>query len=176
MCYISPMKNLEHPMRYLIFLLIFAFNSLFAAANISCKPALVKAEDKNIILPGPQKPKTVQIYFFNNIAKKSLWLDRVLKERSASAGWSSFIHPGNWSALAVSSKDFKVDCAVIQPGKADYLDCSKVIAICSPQFNTDSKAYGWMVEDKPWDEFVVALKAKGFGENQSQSHVHPSER
>jgi len=152
--------------RHVIFIVILSaiFNVSFAATNMSCTPVVVKVENKNIILPGPQeqsKTSTAEVYFFNNISKKSFWLDHPVDHPSASAGWSSYLRPGNWSAMVVNRKNFTISCAEIQPGKVDYQDCAKTIAICMPkQMEVDTKHKGsyWLVEDKSWDEFVAAVK------------------
>lgn len=155
-------------LRHLL-VIIFCFLSgvAHAASNVSCVPAVVKVEDKNIILPGPEDPKGKVVYFFNNISKKSLWLDHPVERPSASAGWSSYLRAGNWSALAINRKNFKISCAEIQPGKVDYQNCAESIVICSPkqQPKVDPKrkgGSGWVVEDKPWEEFVATLTKKGF--------------
>jgi len=156
-------------MRFAIFSIVFAF--FFNVANaapsgLSCTPAVVKVEGKNIILPGPTQEKTAQVYFFNNISKKSLWLDHPIDKLSASAGWSSYFQPGNWSAMVVNRKDFTISCAQIEPGKVAYQECAKAIAICTPkQVDFDAKRKGsyWLVEDKSWDDFVVALKKHSKG-------------
>ncbi len=128
----------------------------FAAENKPCVPITVKTDNKNIILPGPVEARTVVMYFFNNKIQSSLWLDHPVTRPSMSAGWSSYIRPGNWSALVVNRKNFTISCAVIKPGKVDYLDCSQVLSICSPQGwgPTKGKSTHWMLENKTWDEIV----------------------
>jgi hypothetical protein len=141
--------------------IIFLFCSSAFAENISCTPAVVKVENKNIILPGITQPKTTKVYFFNNVSKQSLWLDHPVEKRSASAGWSSYLRPSNWSAIVLNRKNFAISCAVIKPGSVDYQDCSKAITICSPQhytLNTKQKGTFWLVEDRTWDEFLKKME------------------
>src|ERR1700739_3194011 len=85
------------------FIILFCFSAVaFADLKVTCKPLTVKRQDKNIILPGIDQPRSTIIYFMQNISKQSLWLDHPVKRRSASAGWSSYVQPGMWSALLVS--------------------------------------------------------------------------
>lgn len=155
-------------LRHLAIVIILLLSSVaHAASNISCVPAVVKVEDKSIILPGSDDPKIRIVYFFNNISKKSLWLDHPVEKPSASAGWSSYLRMGNWSALSINRKNFKISCAEIQPGKVDYQECATSVAICTPKQMPKSDAKhkvgsGWIVEDKSWDEFVLVLSKKGF--------------
>ncbi len=136
-----------------------------ASAAMTCTPVSVKVEDKNIILPAPVKPITSQIYFINNTSQQGVWLDHPLPERSMSAGWSSFVQTGHWSVFLLgSSKSFAMSCAVIQPGKVDYKDCSHVVTVCTPKsadFKVQPKGSYWLAEDKPWDEIVKAVTKRG---------------
>lgn len=155
------MRNLV--LHSVMILAILAGNTASAAETFACSPAVVKTENKNIILPGPNDPKETKIYFFNNISQESLWLDHPVPHASASAGWSSYLRPSNWSAILVNRKDFVINCAVIKPGKVDYKDCGKAITICSPKTSTlGSKRKGsyWIVEDKSWDDFVKSFTSR----------------
>jgi hypothetical protein len=83
---------------------------------------------------------------------------------SVSAGWSSYLRNGNSSAIWVNRKNFNLSCAVIQPGKLEYLDCAKVISICEPKevvYQSSRKGTYWLVEDKPWDDLIKLLGKRG---------------
>ncbi len=150
--------------KFLLILLLSFSGIAFADLKVICKPLKAKEHEKNIILPGVDQPRTTVIYFIQNIAKQSLWLDHPVQRRSASAGWSSYVQPGMWSALLVNRKDFAISCAEIQPGKVDYLHCEKVISICSPEkLAVDSKRKGsyWLTENKSWDDLLKALEKRG---------------
>lgn len=152
--------------------MIFTFitaNSLAAttpttpAAN-HCVPVDIKSENKEIILPGPSEPRTSKIYFFKSLTDKSIWLDHPVLHPSVSAGWSSYLRKGNSSALIVNRKNFNLSCALIKPGKVDYLDCAKVISICAPKeliFKTKRKGTYWLAEDLPWDDLMKAVSKRG---------------
>ena len=144
---------------------IFAFFILFnlsiaQAASIICTPVLIKAEDKNIILPGPNQPRSAVIYFLQNRAPQSVWLDHPTGEhKGASAGWSSYIHPNHWSALVLNRKQFVINCATIKPGKVDYLDCKQIISVCTPKGLSAPKRKNtyWLVENKLWDDLLATV-------------------
>lgn len=148
-----------------ILLLIFLLSSMslvHANSFLACPPATVKFEANNIILPGPVQARSAVIYFFRNNTEESLWLDHPVAHPSASAGWSSYIQPGNWSALILNRKNFAISCAVINPGKVDYLECKNAVSVCSPkEINLPKrKTTYWLIENKPWDELVAAVKKR----------------
>jgi len=131
-----------------------------------CLPLEMKSENKEIVLPGPDDPHTNKLYIFKNLSTKSIWLDHPVLHPSVSAGWSSYLRMGHSSALSVNRKNFNLSCAVIQPGKLEYLDCAKVISICEPKdvnYKSSRKGTYWLSEDKPWDDLMAALAKRGVG-------------
>ncbi len=145
-------------------ILILNCSSAMAAMEDHCVPLEIKSENKEIILPGPDQPKTNKLYFFENLTEKSIWLDHPVLHPSASAGWSSYLRAGNASALWVGRKNFNISCAVIQPGKVEYLDCAKVISVCVPNevvYPSSRKGTYWLAEDKPWNDLIKALAKRG---------------
>ncbi len=129
-----------------------------------CVPLEIKSENKEIVLPGPDQPRTSKIYFFKNLTDKSIWIDHPVLHPSMSAGWSSYLRAHNSSALLVNRKNFNISCAVIKPGKLEYLDCAKSIAVCAPKemtYKTSRKGTYWLAEDKPWDDLVKAVSKRG---------------
>lgn len=136
------------------------------AAAINCSPLIVKTHEKSIILPGGTQSRPTQVYFLQNISQKSLWIDHPSdRPGTPSAGWSSYFQPGKWSAILLTQKDFLINCAIIEPGKAIYQDCSKVISICVPEkmaLHSKRKGSYWLAEDQTWDELVLILSKRGF--------------
>lgn len=129
-----------------------------------CAPLDLKSENKEIVLPGPDEPRTSKLYIFKNLGTKSIWLDHPVLHPSVSAGWSSYLRPGNSSALWVNRKNFNLSCAVIAPGKLEYLDCVKVVSVCAPKdvvYQTSRKGTWWLAEDKPSDELMKTLAKRG---------------
>src|ERR1700722_3227150 len=74
-------------------------------AAIVCQPLKLKSQNKNITLES-NVSSVSQIFLIQNQSQKSIWLDHPVKHPSASAGWSSYFRPGEWSALLLSKKDF----------------------------------------------------------------------
>lgn len=148
----------------ILFILLGCSSSWGAANSEVCLPVTLKMQNKNIVLPGVTQPRTLQVYFFKNISAQSLWLDHPVEQRAASAGWSSYLRAGNASALVVNRKNFTISCAVIQPGKVEYLDCAKVVAVCVPKhmsLNVKRKGTYWLAEDKVWDSLLAILSKRG---------------
>ncbi len=148
------------------FMLIFISVPVFAITDnkILCASLALKSQDKNISLPGVDESRTPKIYFLKNISQKSLWLDHPVEHVAASAGWSSYLRPGNSSALLVNRKNFTISCAVISPGKVDYLDCEKAIAVCVPKqatMTTNRKGVYWLAEDQSAEELLKTLEKRG---------------
>ena len=138
--------------------------SIVVHAAVSCVPVNAKVDSKNIVLSAPIKPSTSQLYFINNKAQHGVWLDHPQAKKSASAGWSSYIQAGHWSAFLLSGKDFVLSCAVIQPGKVDYQPCADVVSICvanNANFKTSPKNSYWLAEDKSWNDIVKAVQKRG---------------
>lgn len=158
------MRNLILTCTYIMFFL-WATAHAAAVTPSSCNPVDFKVEHNDIILSGtPQQPKTSQIYFFTNKSKQSIFIDHPVSNPGASAGWSSYIRPGNWSALVLNKKNFAVRCVMIQPGKVVNLNCSETISVCAPKTITSKKTLKgnfWLAEDKPWDVFLKAMEKRG---------------
>ena len=136
-------------------------SAAFAADKTLCTPIELKSADKNIALQGPEKGQPSRIYFIKNMSSKSIWIDHVVTQASASAGWATFLHAGHWSAFLLNRKNFLMSCAVILPGKVDYLDCKKAVSVCVPKtVSMDAisrKSTYWLAEDKSWDDLLKAL-------------------
>ena len=144
-----------------LFILFFMTNTAWAVTEIHCTPLIVKAQNKNIVLPGVDDPHTSQIYFLHNVSKKSLWLDHPNEHhKPMSAGWSSFLREGKWSAISINRKNFTISCAEIQPGEVVYHQCAKTIAVCTPHqtpLEAKRKGSGWMAEDQTWEDLLKVL-------------------
>lgn len=151
---------------YKIFGFIFMLVSScsFSAPDVTCTPLTSGKHTKLITLPGVEDPHATKVYFINNVSKESLWVDHPVKNRTAQAGWSSYLRPGQWSALLLNQKNFDLSCAVIQPGNVINRDCSESLAVCVPSkfvFNSKRKGSYWLVEDQKWDDLLLSLAKRG---------------
>ncbi len=143
-----------------VLILLFVDIPAFANPELHCTPLIMKSENKEIVLPGPDEPRATKIYVFKNLTAHSIWLDHPVLHPSAGAGWSSYLRTGNTSALWVNRKNFNINCALIKPGKLEYLNCAKSIAICEPKevkMNPSRKGTFWLVENKPLDALLKML-------------------
>lgn len=139
------------------------FTHGYAVNESSCTPVPIKKVGDDIILLVNPPPKTSLVYFFTNHGEKSMFIDHP-SSRGAGAGWSSYLRPGHWSALALNKSNFTVHCSTIEPGKVITLDCSNMLSVCTPKnptLTTPLKGNYWLVEDKKWEVFVKALESKG---------------
>jgi len=148
------------------FLMLCCFTSVaVAAGEASCIPLPLKNQNKTITLPGVDGKDAKQIYFLKNISSESLWIDHPREpNRTANAGWSSYLRPGLWSAILIDRKNFVLNCAVIQPGKVDTRTCAKSITVCTlPKATLGAKRKGsyWLAEDQPWEELLVSAEKRG---------------
>lgn len=155
-------------MQSLFFIIFFLFtlNSYaIIASPESCAPVAFKIENNDIVLTNNSEQRKIsQVYFITNKSPQSTFIEHPTANPGASAGWSTFIRPGNWSALVLNKKNFAVHCAMIQPGKVIPLDCSKTITVCRPKSlttKTPFKGNYWLAEDKNWETFVNVLAKKG---------------
>jgi hypothetical protein len=130
--------------------------------GVTCPPLKLKSVNKNIVLNETTPAR--EIYFLKNQTQKSIWIDHPVKHPSASAGWSSYMRPGEWSALLLDKKDFSISCSVIQPGKVDNLDCAQALSVCKPPhlvYPAGRKGSFWIAEGKSWKELLKALDKRG---------------
>lgn len=157
-------KHWRKKVRGLFLTLFFTLLSLIQTAYaISCTPVKIKIENNTILFPDVLQSKTSQIYFFKNNSLQSIFIDRVNKNPGASAGWSTYLRPGNWAALAINQKNFAISCVMVRPGKVIPLNCSRTLFVCTPQnvvTRTPLKGNYWLAEDKSWEGLLKLLRKK----------------
>lgn len=128
-----------------------------------CVQADSYANSKEYILNTKLTSKT-EVFFLHNISKNTLVLDHPVEKVGASAGWSSYLSPGNWSAIALSKPDFAIRCVVVMKNEKSVLgDCSKLIKVCKPNLQDQEIRSGsyWLVENLVWDAFLKMLSRRG---------------
>lgn len=150
---------------FFIFFVLFLLSAMsYAAPTVdSCVPTTYKIDGNNIILPGSPEAKKSHIYIFTNKSPRGVFIDHPVQNPGASAGWSSYVRPANWSAIVLNKKNFAVRCVMIQPGKVVTLNCSDTISVCSPNVTTKTplKGNAWLVEDKSWEDLVKVFEKRG---------------
>ena len=90
-----------------------------------CVPQRVTEEHVNLVA---EKPALVMIH---NLSNMNIWITHPeAKDPGVSAGWTSLVEAGNWSALALAKGPFELGCIESKPGHEQQVACSEVLAIC----------------------------------------------
>lgn len=126
----------------------------------TCQAIAVKEES---VMLKSDAPVVVLIH---NQSKSDLWITHPVSEASASAGWSSRLQSGKWSALALDKKSFELSCIESKPGHEQQIPCTGAITVC--QWNgvtMPAKASGtyWAGEDMTLSALSTHLGGNGFG-------------
>lgn len=106
------------------------------------------------------------LVLFHNISGQAIILNHTPKDPGASAGWSTELGPGNWSALTTSVPDVDYTCSKAGPASYAELTCSKVIEVCAfsnPAFNKAENGTYWVSENKPLEATLETIKSRGIG-------------
>lgn len=149
-------------MRYLLALFL-VLPVLFAYADdtipASCKPTAVQGET---VMLNAEKPVLVVIH---NLSATDLWITHPVSDPSASAGWSSRLSAGNWSALTLDQQKFELSCIESRPGHEQQIPCEGVIAVCTwSKVKLPEKSNGtyWAAEDQSLSNLLAQLGGRGF--------------
>jgi len=106
------------------------------------------------------------LYLLNNKSDSDYWITHPVKDPGASAGWTSDINPGNWSAFTVNIPGFELTCMKSGQSSMDTLPCEKVLRVCriqNPAFKPDMSGNYWVSEDKPLEAVLDEIKGRGIG-------------
>lgn len=123
-----------------------------------CQPVVVSEE--TVMLKSP-KPAVVLIH---NLSQSELWITHPIAEPSASAGWTSRIQGGNWSALALQDKSFEISCIESKPGHEQQVPCAGVLAVCQWEIkSTPANETGtyWAGEDMALPALTAQIGQRG---------------
>ncbi|CEG55598.1 hypothetical protein [Legionella fallonii] len=125
-----------------------------------CQVVAVKGEAVTL------KSKNSKVVFVHNLTSGDLWITHPVTNPSASAGWTSRLQAGNWSALVVDKPPFVLNCIESRPGHEQQLPCEGAIAVCQwPGVKVPNNLQGstfWAAEDKPLAQLTAALGDRGF--------------
>ena len=106
------------------------------------------------------------LYLLNNKSDSDYWVTHPVKDPSASAGWTSDINPGNWSAFTSNMPEFELTCMKTGQSSMETLSCEKVLRVCriqDPVFKPDMTGNYWVSEDKPLQAVLDEIKGRGIG-------------
>lgn len=111
------------------------------------------------------KPALVMIH---NLSKIDLWVTHPISEPSASAGWSSRLQAGHWSALALDKKTFDLSCIESRPGHEQQVPCAGLLSVCQwsgikmPKQGQAGGGTFWAGEDLPLQALMAHVGSRGF--------------
>lgn len=112
------------------------------------------------------KSKKSKLVFIHNLTNTDLWITHPVTNPGASAGWTSRIQAGNWSALTVDKPSFVLNCIESRPGHEQQIPCEGSIAVCQWKGakipNADKNGTFWAAEDMSLQGLTAAVSARGF--------------
>lgn len=137
--------------------------SLFACAESTlpagCQAVAVQGETVTL------KSKKSKLVFIHNLSNTDIWITHPVTNPSASAGWTTRLQAGNWSALALDKPLFVLSCIESRPGHEQQVPCEGVIAVCQwNKVKLPENAQGtfWAAEDKSLAALTAAVGTRGF--------------
>lgn len=153
--------NLGAYMYYFMWLLFIFFTSITHAEEIfpeGCVPRPLQGEF--VRLPSA----TSTIVMLHNLSDTDLWITHP-QTGTASAGWSSRVEAGNWSALALNGKSFELSCIESRPGHEQQIPCSGVLAVCQwahASMPEHAKGTFWAGENRALSPLIAYIERRGF--------------
>lgn len=150
-------------MKIVWFIIFASIMSVASAAEIfpkGCTPVVVNEE---LVKLSAEVPSLVMIH---NLSNMDLWVTHPVSDPSASAGWSSHLQAGNWSALALNEKSFELSCIESRPGHEQQIPCAGVLAACQMSPVTTPKNASmafWAGENMTLKAILAHVGSEGFG-------------
>ena len=149
-------------MKIIFLILSFWATSIAYAEEVfpaGCKPLLV--EDALVLIPAGD-PRIIMVH---NLSNMDLWITHPVSDPNSSAGWSSRLQAGNWSALALDKQAFELSCIESKPGHEQQVPCASVVGICQwPTTERPAKPSGiyWAGEDMALSPLTAYIGRHGF--------------
>ncbi len=154
----------EKVMRVFAFFCFLLLSFYVAAAEstlpVGCQAVAVQGESVTL------RAKKSSLVFIHNIASADVWITHPVTNPSASAGWTTRLQGGNWSALALHKGPFVLNCIESKPGHEQQAPCEGLIAVCKWK-GVKIPAQGksstfWAAEDMSLSALTAAVGARGF--------------
>ncbi|QLH43741.1 MAG: hypothetical protein HWD59_14285 [Coxiellaceae bacterium] len=153
--------------RVLAVSMILAVSSTFAKpVNLPtyCKPDNYRFYDKQVVLKMPKyHANDAAIWLVYNQSTQPIWLVHPTAHHGASAGWSSYLTAGHWTAVMVGHPQFTLACHLkdqpLQPQ-----DCQSLLTICqltTVAIPTQAKGTYWLAEDLSLPALQRQLQQRG---------------
>lgn len=124
-----------------------------------CTPLIIK--DELISIPAA----AVRIIMIHNLSTVDLWITHPVSDPGATAGWSSRLQSGNWSALAINNSAFELSCIESRPGHEQQTPCKNVVGVCEWTTTAHPKKPSgifWAGENMALSPLVAYIGRHGF--------------
>lgn len=124
-----------------------------------CQPITVQEE--SVML----KTKQAEMVLIHNLSSSDLWITHPVTDPGASAGWSSRLDAGNWSALMVDKESFELSCIESKPGHEQQVPCASVITLCEwsgVKIPAQTTGTFWVGENMLLPSLIAHVSARGF--------------
>lgn len=124
-----------------------------------CQPIAVQNES---VMLKADKPMVVLIH---NLSSSDLWITHPVSDPGASAGWSSRLQAGNWSALTVDKPSFELGCIESRPGHEQQVPCVGMIGVCEwtgVKIPAQLTGTFWAGEDMALKALTAHIGGRGF--------------
>ncbi|KTD33960.1 hypothetical protein Lmor_1942 [Legionella moravica] len=143
------------------FCLLFVSACLWAESTLpdGCQAVAVQGESVTL------KSKSSKLVFIHNLTSADLWITHPVTNPGASAGWTTRLQAGNWSALAVDKPPFELNCIESRPGHEQQVPCEGAIAVCQwkgVKIPSGSEGTFWVGEDMSLNALTAAVGGRGF--------------
>jgi hypothetical protein len=148
-------------MRILVWCFWLISSYAFAESTLpaGCDAVVVQGESVTI------KAKKSKLVFIHNLTNTDLWITHPVDNPSASAGWTTRLQSGNWSALAVDKPPFILNCIESRPGHEQQVPCEGAIAVCQwnkAKMPARNEGTFWVGEDMSLSALTAAIGGRGF--------------
>ncbi|HAZ7573639.1 hypothetical protein OQJ02_00455 [Legionella sp. PATHC032] len=149
-------------MRILLsFYLLLLSTGLFAESTFPDGCRAVPVQGQSVTL----KAKKNKLVFIHNVTNLDLWITHPVTEPGASAGWTSRLQAGKWSALLVDKAAFILNCIESRPGHEQQIPCENAIAVCQwkgVKIPASAQGTFWVAEDLSLAALTAAVGGRGF--------------
>ncbi len=116
-----------------------------------CSQLTVQENDLQLVA---KKPTVFLLY---NQSMQNIWLTHPSNKASMSAGWSSPLDAGKWSAFFTDKPTFELSCVESKPGHEQQVPCANLIIACTwntMQIPAQNKGAFWIAENYDQDALL----------------------
>ena len=124
-----------------------------------CKAVMIQGEQLQL------SAKKRALVMIHNLSSVDLWVTHPITDANASAGWSTRIQAGNWTALALDQAPFELSCIESRPGHEQQVPCADLLSVCQYPAVKGSKAdigTFWVGEDMSLSALMAHVGSRGF--------------